>query len=82
MIARSQKYSIDFLGGSDSTGFPDYTIGDVNFDSSIDIFDLMYIVDMHYGFYTKTPPGDINEDSEVNFQDVMALIYQVMNYSR
>jgi hypothetical protein len=37
---------------------------------------------MHYGFYPKTPPADINEDSEVNFQDVMALIYQVMNYLR
>ena len=82
MIARSQKYSIDFFGGSDSTGFPDYIIGDVNFDSSNDVFDLIYVVDMHYGFYPKTPPADINEDSEVNFQDVMALIYQVMNYLR
>jgi hypothetical protein len=82
MIARSQKYSIDFFGGSDSTGFPDYIIGDVNFDSSNDVFDLIYVVDMHYGFYLKTPPADINEDSEVNFQDVMALIYQVMNYLR
>jgi hypothetical protein len=37
---------------------------------------------MHYGFYQKTPPADINEDSEINFQDVMAIIYQIMNYLR
>ncbi|SVE12432.1 uncharacterized protein METZ01_LOCUS465286, partial [marine metagenome] len=37
MIARAQKYSTDFLGGEDTTGFPDYRIGDVNFDELVDI---------------------------------------------
>ena len=82
MIARAQKYSVDFLGGGDTTGFPDYIVGDVNFDSSIDVFDLFYTLDMHYGFYPHTPPADYNEDSQINFQDIMAFIYKIMNYNR
>ena len=46
MIARAQKYATEFLGGSDTTGFPDYRAGDVNFDYHIDIFDLCYTIDM------------------------------------
>ena len=81
MIARAQKYSVEFFGG-DSTAFPDYTVGDINFDSEIDVFDLFYALDMHYGFYPQSPPADYNEDSLVNFQDIMAYIYNIMNYNR
>ena len=82
MVARAQKYSIDFLGGGDTTGFPDYRVGDVNFDEKVDLFDLFYTSDMYYGYYLPTPPADINEDSEVNFQDIMAFVYKIMNFNR
>ena len=82
MVARAQKYSIDFLGGGDTTGFPDYRVGDVNFDEKVDLFDLFYTSDMYYGYYIPTPPADINEDGEVNFQDIMAFVYKIMNFNR
>ena len=54
----------------------------INFDSQINVFDLFYALDIHYGFYPQSPPADYNEDSLVNFQDIMAYIYNIMNYNR
>lgn len=75
-IARAQKYTFDYLGG----GFPDFTIGDVNFDQSLDIIDLLFISDMSFGFnYNPTPPADFNEDSSVNISDVFLLLQFILN---
>ncbi len=81
MIARAQKYSVDFLGGGDTTGFPDYRLGDVNFDENIDIYDLCYTIDMvvmpncmatescfNEEFYEPSPPADINEGLRLYYQ--------------
>ena len=46
MIARAQKYSMDYLG----PGFPEYTAGDVNFDDTINIQDVLMILDMDFGY--------------------------------
>ena len=81
MIARAQKYSIEFFGGIDSSGFPDYVVGDINFDSAIDVHDLLYVLDMYYGFYPKSPPADYSEDSFINFEDVRVFINHIMNYN-
>jgi hypothetical protein len=37
---------------------------------------------MEGGYYPPTPPADINEDTEVNFQDIMAFVYKIMNFNR
>ena len=82
MIARAQKYSIDFLGGDDSD-FPEYRLGDVNFDTEINIFDLLYTVDMvtlPNSYYQPTPPADINEDSTVDNLDIFAFVSSIMQY--
>ena len=82
MIARAQKYSVDFLGGDDSD-FPEYRLGDINFDTEINIFDLLYTVDMVTlpdSYYQPTPPADINEDSTVNNLDIFAFVASIMQY--
>ena len=93
MIARAQKYSVDFLGGGDTTGFPDYRLGDVNFDENIDIYDLCYTIDMIvmpnciatdvcFGeeFYEPSPPANFNEDSVIDYLDIMAFVYKIMQF--
>ena len=93
MIARAQKYSVDFLGGGDTTGFPDYRLGDVNFDENIDIYDLCYTIDMvvmpncmatescfNEEFYEPSPPADFNEDSVIDYLDIMAFVYKIMQF--
>ena len=54
---------------------------DVLFQDGI-VYDLYYTIDMEGGYYPPTPPADINEDSEINFQDIMAFVYNIMNFNR
>ena len=73
MIARAQKYPIDYL-------FPNYNLGDINFDNAITIADLLLLSDMVSGFgYLHTPPADLNEDGLVNISDVNLLIQSIIN---
>ena len=70
-IARAQKYPMDYLGG----GFPDYTVGDVNFDSELNLLDILIISDMVGGFgYSPTPAADYNQDGTVSISDVIGLV--------
>ena len=75
-IARAQKYPMDYL----LRDFPDYVLGDVNFDDFIDIQDILFISDMASGFgYSPTPPADYNQDSSVNISDVLLLLQIVLS---
>lgn len=75
-IARAQKYTSDYLGG----GFPDFTIGDVNFDQNINVADILFISDMSSGYgYNPTPPADFNEDGSVNISDLVLLLQSIIN---
>ena len=75
-IARAQKYELDYLG----SGFPEYTLGDVNFDNTIDVKDLLMISDMASGFgYSPTPPADYNLDGSVNISDVVLLLQEILS---
>ena len=77
MIARVQKYDDTYL----ESEFPNYTIGDINFDETLNIFDLTYLSDMVHGFgYSPTPPADVNLDGIVNSEDINLLIELLMNY--
>ena len=79
MVARAQKYDPEYLTGV--IDFPEYTVGDINFDGLIDITDLCYIVNMmtDYG-YAPTPPADINGDGNVNISDIVTFIQLIMQY--
>ncbi len=77
MIARAQKYDMDYLGGD----FPDYILGDINFDGFIDVNDILMVSDMASGIgYGPTPPADYNQDGSVNISDVILLLQFVLGY--
>jgi len=72
MIARAQKYPINYL-------FPQYTIGDVNFDQSLSVTDVLMISDMASGAgYAPTPPADVNQDGSVDISDVVFLVQTII----
>ena len=74
-IARAQKYELNYLGGD----FPDYELGDVNFDGTIDVQDILLVSDMASGYgYAPTPPADYNEDGSVDISDVILLLQTVL----
>ena len=74
-IARAQKYELNYLGGD----FPDYELGDVNFDGTIDVQDILLVSDMASGYgYAPTPPADYNEDGSVDISDVIFLLQTVL----
>ena len=76
MIARAQKYTMDYLG----PGFPEYVPGDVNFDSAINIQDILMILDMDFGYgYDETPAADYNGDGLVNTSDWITLVQFILN---
>ena len=76
MIARAQKYPMDYLG----PGFPEFTAGDVNFDNNINIQDVLMILDMDFGFgYGETPAADYNADGIVNTSDWITLVQFIIN---
>jgi len=75
-IARAQKYTLNYLAGD----FPEYTVGDVNFDQVLDVMDILMVADMASGFgYSPTPPADYNGDGSVNISDVVLLLQYVLN---
>ena len=76
MIARAQKYPMDYLG----PGFPEYTAGDVNFDDNINIQDVLMIIDMDFGYgYDETPAADYNGDGIVNTSDWITIVQFILN---
>jgi hypothetical protein len=75
-IARAQKYTMNYLGGD----FPDYVLGDVNFDGSINVQDVLMVSDMASGVgYAPTPPADYNQDASVDQSDVILLLQAVLS---
>ena len=72
MIARAQKYSLDYL-------FPPYTLGDTNFDNLLNVQDILIIHDMFTGYgYPIAPTGDFNSDWTINILDIESLIHSIM----
>tara|TARA_B110000444_G_C18766261_1_gene560137 strand:- start:536 stop:1330 length:795 start_codon:yes stop_codon:yes gene_type:complete len=74
MIARAQKYSVEYLSGN-NTGFPEYILGDINFDEEINIIDLLYLSDMVIGSYSSYPTANVHIGSdEINISDILSLL--------
>ncbi len=75
-IARAQKYPLNYL----DVGFPEFTLGDVNFDGILNVLDLLYTSDMSSGYgYNPTPPADYNEDGSVTTIDVILISIYIIN---
>lgn len=77
MIARAQKYGMDYLGSTGS--FPDFTLGDINFDGSIDVFDVLIASDMFMNLEPDTPPADMNGDGQVDAFDVALIVQTILS---
>jgi len=58
--------------------------GDLNYDETIDIYDLMLLVDFNLGYEGQVNPffGDINGDGMVNVMDLISLIRIIMGYGQ
>ena len=74
-VARGQKYPMNYLGGE----FPDYTLGDVDFDGVIGVQDLLYIADIvSNNSFNSFPTADVNQDGEISISDLILLIQQII----
>ena len=70
-------------GFSCDTGFSTYAIGDINFDSIVNILDIVLIVNhiLEISFLNEDQLviSDINSDGEINVIDVVVLISIILN---
>ena len=67
------------LTGGDSGQDVIVSTGDVNFDGTIDVQDILLVSDMASGYgYAPTPPADYNEDGSVDISDVILLLQTVL----
>ena len=48
--------------------------GDLNFDSAIDVLDVVSTVNIILGFSDFTPAADLNQDGVVNVLDVISIV--------
>ena len=76
MIARAQKYSMDYLN-NDS---PEFIFGDVNYDGNLNLIDILMVLDMIIGYgYEPYPPADYNSDGIVDMADLDSLLQFIIN---
>ena len=68
LIARAQKYSINQFG------FQENIIGDINQDSFVNIYDLIYIVNIIIEIEPNNILADLNNDDLVDILDVLFLV--------
>ena len=61
--------------------FSQYTIllGDVNADQTINVLDVVVLVNIVLGFAPENPAGDLNQDGIYNIMDVVLLINLILN---
>ena len=65
------KYSPEFFD-------PQYMLGDVNGDTSIDILDVVISVNIILGAVDSNPAADMNSDGIVNVLDIILLINTIL----
>ena len=73
VIARSQKYAIDYFDGIDNE-----IIGDINVDGIINILDIISLINLILdGYYVNY--ADLNQDGFINILDVVSLSNIILN---
>ena len=77
IIARAQKYSMDYLNIDPDS----FTIGDVNYDGYNNLIDILMIADMTIGYgYAPNPPADYNSDGMVDMDDFASLLEFIISH--
>ena len=67
MIARAQKYPLDYL-------VPDILLGDVNNDGIINILDVVSTVNIILGHAEWIDSADYNSDGVINVLDIVSIV--------
>ena len=70
-IARAQKYSADYLSDS--------IIGDLNNDETLNILDVVLLVNLILSGDDSNDSGDVNGDGMQNILDIVMLINLILN---
>ena len=70
-IARSQKYSPDYL--------MDLTIGDLNGDGILNILDVVILANLILSGDDSNPAGDLNQDGDYNILDIVILVNLILS---
>ncbi len=78
--------AINECGESDwqcDIGYGAIGLGDINDDSSIDVLDVVAIVNIIMGYLNPTPSqiwaSDLNNDNQINIQDVILLVSMILD---
>ena len=74
LIARANKYAIDYF---DEIG--QVLLGDLNYDGTLNILDVIILVNMALGNTVSDLNGDMNEDGAINILDVVSLVNIILN---
>ncbi len=81
-IASRRSLLLTMLNFFENGGHPDWLIGDCNQDDSIDILDLILIVDYILAVTVPNPIeywlSNFNKDDEINLLDIMLLIESIL----
>lgn len=72
MIARGQKYSLDYFDES-------VTQGDLNEDTILNVLDVIILVNIALGNSDFNASGDMNNDGIVNILDVVTLVNIILD---
>lgn len=70
-ISRSKKYSLDYL--------ENLLIGDVNSDESLDVLDVILIVNIILTSQDYNPSADLDQNNEIDVLDIIMLINIILN---
>ena len=70
-IARANKYPTDYL--------INILLGDVNFDESLDVLDVILIVNIILGPSDYNPIADLDQSNGIDVLDIIMLINIILN---
>ena len=65
-IPRAQKYNRNYLSP--------YLVGDVNFDSNIDVLDIVQCVNIILTYLLYVESADINQDTLIDILDIILIV--------
>ena len=72
LIARADKYGIDYFDQQSITG-------DLNYDDIINVLDVIILVNMAIGNTEADLNGDMNNDGGINILDVVILVGVILD---
>ena len=66
------------MGGCTALNFSSFTLGDLNDDGTVNILDVVLLVNIVLGIEDFNPAGDMNTDGLINVLDVVILVNMIL----